>query len=313
VEVIKGTDAAIPETDDALGNGQRFEIYFKHQCVLNSLHERAFKALGEETVQGNTDAETEGEPEADAPNADDGKGRQPRRTKAKQVKDPATAQARVAKAQRWMCRNFWDVRTFGAVMSTGINAGQVRGPVQITYARSVDRILPMDVSISRKSVTDEAAAEKQIRKSGTITGTFGRRSSVPYALYRGHGFVNAHLAMGQTGTGFTYGDLRLFFDAMLRMFDFNPSSSQGTLALRQIHLFEHVSPLGNARAFSLLERIRINPVGTEPGSPPARSFDAYKDRIMVDTNPLPSGILYYRLPDDWEKLFPSPATDDPTQ
>src|SRR5690606_30868330 len=119
----------------------------------------------------------------------------------------------------WMCRNFFDVRTFGAVMSTGeFNCGQVRGPVQLTFARSLDSIVPLEILISRKSVTDEEGekgAKAQIEKDGMITGTFGRKNTVPYGLYRAHGFVSPGLAKD---TGFTYGDLAMLFRAIQRMF-----------------------------------------------------------------------------------------------
>jgi CRISPR-associated protein Csd2 len=228
--------------------------------------------------------------------------------KGKQVKNPKTAPSRMESARLWMCKNFYDVRTFGAVMSTGVNAGQVRGPVQITYARSIDPILPTEASITRKSVNKQEDADKQILKHGFVTGTMGRKNTVPYALYRGNGFVNAHLAMGEKGTGFTYGDLKLFFDAMLRMFDFDTSSSHGTMGLREIHVFEHTSALGNERAFKLLERIHVKPIieddDSERRSRPARSFSDYAGRISVDLEALPAGVAHYLLPEDTKKLFP---------
>jgi CRISPR-associated protein Csd2 len=323
VEVIKGVDALQPEQDAPLKNHAdgkaasisdlgarpngheplrdhlRYEIYFKHQGTLNEVNRRSFVALGLEAVEGTTEEESSEENEDQEDQA--------KKKKKKKVKDPATAPERMEKARLWMCRNFYDVRTFGAVMSTGVNAGQVRGPVQITYARSVDPILPIEASITRKSVNKKEDADKQIEKHGFITGTMGRKHTVPYALYRGNGFVNAHLAMGAKGTGFTYGDLKLFFDAMLRMFDFNPSSSQGTQALRELHVFEHSSALGNERAFKLLERVKVEPITLEANSRPPRTFDDYRERITVSADPLPSGVVYYLLPRDWEKLFPSEA------
>src|SRR5947209_8216308 len=147
VEVIKGVEAATPERDEPLNGTQRYEIYFKHQCVMNEQHRRAFSSLGIEVVEGEPEAVPESTEEEDTP--------QPKkRGKKKVVKNPDTAPQRVEAAQKWMCQNFYDVRTFGAVLSTGVNAGQVRGPVQITYARSVDPILPIEASITRKSVTD---------------------------------------------------------------------------------------------------------------------------------------------------------------
>lgn len=284
--------------DGALG----YEIYFKQQGVLNEINRRAFKTLKIEGVEGLAEQESSEEENEEA------EARPTQKGKGKQVKEPKTAPARMELARLWMCRNFYDVRTFGAVMSTGVNAGQVRGPVQITYTRSIDPILPTEASITRKSVNKQDDADKQILKHGFVTGTMGRKNTVPYALYRGNGFVNAHLALGKKGTGFTYGDLKLFFEAMLRMFDFDASSSHGTMGLREIHVFEHNSALGNERAFRLLERIKVKPLieddDTGRRSRPARSFDDYRDRISVDSQGLPTGVAYYSLPRDWEKLFP---------
>jgi len=300
VEVIKGIEAMAPDQDETLNGKLRYEIYFKQQGVLNEINRRAFKALDIEDVEGLAEQEGDEEDSEEAPARTKRKG--------KQVKDPKTARSRMDLARLWMCKNFYDVRTFGAVMSTGVNAGQVRGPVQITYARSIDPILPAEASITRKSVNKQEDADKQILKHGFVTGTMGRKNTVPYGLYRGNGFVNPHLAMGEMGTGFTYGDLKLFFDAMLRMFDFDASSSHGTMGLREIHVFEHNSALGNERAFRLLERIKAKPL-TEDDDPerrsrPARSFDDYRDRVSVDDKGLPTGVAYYSLPRDWDNLFP---------
>lgn len=325
VEVIKGIDALAPAEDKTWGlpvgiqdgvaylkeqssageskdDGLGYEIYFKQQGVLNEINRRAFKTLKIEGVEGLAEQESVDEDDEDPEAKPKQKG------KGKQVKEPKTAPERMELARLWMCRNFYDVRTFGAVMSTGVNAGQVRGPVQITYTRSVDPILPTEASITRKSVNKQEDADKQIAKHGFVTGTMGRKHTVPYALYRGNGFVNAHLALGKKGTGFTYGDLKLFFDAMLRMFDFDPSSSHGTMGLREIHVFEHESPLGNERAFKLLERVKVKPLSEdgdeERRSRPARDFDDYRDRISVDEKDLPTGVAYYSLPRDCGKLFP---------
>jgi len=328
VEVIKGVEALSPGSDGPLGlpvgveqamaylkgtnsvpstesNGDlRYEIYFKHQGILNEINRRGFRALKIEDVEGTSEEEAAATEETEETQQSAKTAAKPKR-KPKHVKDPKTAPARMELARLWMCRNFYDVRSFGAVMSTGVNAGQVRGPVQLTYARSIDPILPTEASITRKSVNKADDADKQIAKHGFVTGTMGRKNTVPYALYRGNGFVNPHLAMGAKGTGFTYGDLRLFFDAMLRMFDFNPSSSQGTQALREIHVFEHSSALGNERAFKLLERVNVTPISEEPNLSPPRCFNDYRDRITVSTDPLPEGVTYYSLPRDWDELFPS--------
>jgi CRISPR-associated protein Csd2 len=135
----------------------------------------------------------------------------------------------------------------------------------------------------------------------------GRSNKVPYGFYRGHGFINPFLALGDGGTGFTYGDLRLFFDGLLRMFDSNPSSSQGTMAIRGVHLFEHESTLGNARASELLERVRIKPLSEDPDpdvrARAPRKFDDYRNRIHVDLSSLPKGVTYHELPRDFDRLF----------
>lgn len=307
VEIIKAAEALKPEKDGPLEGKHRYEIYFKHQEVLNEINRRAFAALGIDAVEGKTENETDEEDE-ESSEAEDGKeSGKPAKKTAKKVKDPKTASERIEKARLWMCRNFYDVRTFGAVMSTGVNAGQVRGPVQITYARSVDRIIPNEAAITRKSVNTQADADKQIGKHGYITGTFGRKNTVSYGLYRGNGFVNPFLAMGNRGTGFTYGDLNLFFDAMRRMFDFDPSSSHGKMAIRGIHVFEHESALGNARAHELVEKVTIKPYSQDSSSDkkPLQSFKDYEPLIEVNLQNLPKGIAHYKLPADWDKLFPA--------
>jgi CRISPR-associated protein Csd2 len=130
---------------------------------------------------------------------------------AKDEKDSKKRADNTSKARRWMCQNFYDIRAFGAVMTTDVNCGQVRGPVQLTFARSIDPIIPLEFAITRKSVTTEQDAKKQVDKDGSITGTMGRKSTVPYGLYRCHGFVNPFLAKD---TGFTFGDLELFWEAL---------------------------------------------------------------------------------------------------
>jgi len=205
----------------------------------------------------------------------------------------------VEKARAFMCKNFYDIRTFGAVMSLkGLNCGQVRGPVQVTFARSIDPIVPQEITIVRKAVATEEDAEKQIGRDGDITGTMGRKSVVPYGLYRAHIFVNPFQA---ERTGFTYADLELFFRALEKMFDFNRSASKGLMSTRRIYVFEHPNKLGKAPAHELLEKIRIEPLG--PDKPP-RSFEDYKDRIQVPEEAELSGVKLYNLPKEHDKLFP---------
>ena len=132
-------------------------------------------------------------------------------TSAKDEKEGKAKADNTAKARAWMCQNFYDIRAFGAVMTTGVNCGQVRGPVQITFARSVDPVVPLEFSITRKSVTTEEEAKKQSQKDGSITGTMGRKNTIPYGLYLCHGFINPYLARD---TGFSADDLQLLWDAL---------------------------------------------------------------------------------------------------
>ena len=191
---------------------------------------------------------------------------------------------------RWMCSNFFDVRTFGAVMSTkGANCGQVRGPVQFAFARSVEPIMPLEVSITRMAATTEADAESK----GDIR-TMGRKHIVPYGLYRGHGYVSACLAGGK-GTGFSEEDLELLWSALAQMFDHDRSAARGEMTARRLVLFKHASALGNAPAHRLFERVTVNRVSNgveyEVGDrnlPPARAYSDYS--VSVDTDNLPQGI-----------------------
>src|SRR5262249_34749365 len=180
---------------------------------------------------------------------------------SKEEKDARKRAENTLAARRWMCANFYDIRAFGAVMTTGVNCGQVRGPVQITFARSVDPIVPLEYAITRKSVTTTEEAEKQARGDGSITGTMGRKNTVPYALYKCHGFVNPYLARD---TGFTTADLDLLW-ASLRgaMWALDRSAARGLMATRGLYVFEHASPLGNAPAHELFARIHLPELGAE--------------------------------------------------
>ena len=188
----------------------------------------------------------------------------------------------------WMCANFFDVRTFGAVMSTkGANCGQVRGPVQFAFARSVEPILPLEVSITRMAATTEADAESK----GDVR-TMGRKHIVPYGLYRVHGFVSACLA---GGTGFSDDDLELFWTTLEQMFDHDRSAARGEMTARRLIVFKHETALGNAPAHRLFERVEIKRVFKaeehdlgDHGLPPARSYSDYA--VHVDKGGLPSGV-----------------------
>ncbi len=197
---------------------------------------------------------------------------------------------------RWMCDNFFDVRTFGAVMSTkGANCGQVRGPVQFAFGRSVEPILPAELSITRMAATTQKDAEAK----GDIR-TMGRKHIVPYGLYRVHGFVSACLSGSgdSKGTGFSESDLELLWTALEQMFDHDHSAARGEMAARRLVIFKHDSPLGNASAAKLFDRVTVKRLfdGEEidPGTrhagrlPPSRSFSDYV--IRVDGGDLPAGV-----------------------
>ena len=204
-----------------------------------------------------------------------------------------------AELRAWMCANFFDVRTFGAVMSTGINCGQVRGPLQFVFGRSVEPIMPLEISITRMAATNEA--EKKKRSEGADDDkrgdnrTMGRKHIVPYGLYRVHGFVNAKLAQK---TGFTADDLALLKEALGRMYDLDRSAARGEMAARRCIAFRHDSDLGNAPAHKLFERVAVHrvhngstvPVGDQRSDnwPPARAFTDYE--IRVDETAPPPGV-----------------------
>ncbi len=187
-------------------------------------------------------------------------------------------------ARKWMCSKYYDIRTFGAVMSTGKNAGQVRGPVQLTFGRSVEPIVVLEHSITRMAVATEAEAEKQSGDNRTM----GRKYTVPYGLYRAHGFVSAHFA---NQTGFSEDDLKLFWDSLLNMFEHDRSAARGMMATRGLYVFEHSTALGNAPAYDLFDRITIKRNIASSG--PARSFDDYI--VNVDSNNLGEVKLIRKL------------------
>ena len=177
-----------------------------------------------------------------------------------------------------MCRNFYDVRAFGAVMSTGINCGQVRGPVQLTFGRSIDPIVALEHSITRMAVATEAESDKQ----GGDNRTMGRKFTVPYGLYVAHGFISAHLA---EQTGFSDADLELLWTALSDMFEHDRSAARGEMTTRGLYVFKHDSKLGNARAYSLFERIQPK---LNEGVAVPRDFSDYT--VSVNREGLPSGV-----------------------
>ncbi|ACB33427.1 CRISPR-associated protein, Csd2 family [Leptothrix cholodnii SP-6] len=230
------------------------EIYIKEKAILNKTHERAYVAVGA---------------------GDSLKGEDKKRKGGGDVVD---------KAREWMCANFFDVRTFGAVMSTGVNCGQVRGPVQMTFARSIEPIVALEHSITRMAVATEAEAEKQ----GGDNRTMGRKHTVPYGLYRSHGFISSFLARQ---TGFSDGDLELVMTALKDMFEHDRSAARGQMATRGLYVFKHDSELGNASAHSLFDRLTVTP--NAPGTP-ARDFGAY--RVLFDGQPIAEGASMQAAP-----------------
>jgi CRISPR-associated protein Csd2 len=194
-----------------------------------------------------------------------------------EAKGKDTKPTDIEKARQWMCKNFFDVRAFGAVMSTTeFNCGQVRGPVQITFARSIDRILPTEHTISRQAFT----GEKDI-KSGT--GTLGRKYTIPYGLYLAHGYINPVFA---ARTGFSDNDLALLWKALSNLFELDRSAARGTMAARGLYIFKHENKLGNAQAQKLFESITVEK------RPDVESPRAFTDYTVVppDLGTLPEGI-----------------------
>ena len=178
------------------------------------------------------------------------------------------------KARQYMCEHYYDIRTFGAVMSTGDNAGQVRGAVQLTFARSIDPVMTSEHTVTRMAVTDEKDKDKE--------RTMGRKATVPYGLYRAHGFISAALARETT---FSEDDLDLLWEALKNMFDLDRSAARGLMAARRLIVFKHKDDLGNAPAHKLFELVKVE---AKDPSRPARSFSDYE--ITVDESKLPEGV-----------------------
>jgi CRISPR-associated protein Csd2 len=218
----------------AKGDEDGYRIYVREGAVLNRAHEEAYAAAGLKAE------------------------------KQKLAGPEITA---------WMCDTYFDIRTFGAVMSTEVNAGQVRGPVQLTFARSVDRVFARDFTITRMAVTNEKDAEKQ--------RTMGRKHTIAYGLYRAHGFVSALLA---EKTGFSRSDLDLVWEALASMFEHDRSAARGLMATRALVVFDHGCKLGRAHAHDLFARVTA--ARRDPARPP-RDFVDY--RLTLDGEEL-SGL-----------------------
>jgi CRISPR-associated protein Csd2 len=248
VGLVKEQDERAPADGE-----KRFEIYVREKAILNHQNQRAYSALNLAVTP------EEQAPETVETAANDVKKKKPAKEKRKGSADE------VALARQWMCQNFFDVRTFGAVMSIGVNCGQVRGPVQLTFARSVEPIVALEHTITRMAVATEAEAQKQQGDNRTM----GRKHTVPYGVYVAHGFVSSFLAKQ---TGFGEDDLELVFQALAQMFEHDRSAARGEMSTRGLYVFKHDSELGNAPAHALFERLQVAP--KEAGAV-ARSFDAY--------------------------------------
>lgn len=240
--------------DAVTGQDEHYKIYVQAGEALNTKHQRAYDDLG--------------------------------------IKSTGTKQQRdeVDRARQWMCRNFFDIRMFGAVMTTGVNCGQVRGPIQLTFARSQDPIVPLDLSITRVAVTRPEDAQVVVGEEGVTSGKqteMGRKALVPYGLYRTHGFYSAHYA---AQTGVSTEDLEYFWQALVNMWDLDRSSSRGYTACRGLWVFSHPNALGKAPAHSLLERVHVC---RRDGVDAPRSIADYD--VAVNEDGLQDGITLTRL------------------
>lgn len=223
------------------GGSSPHRIYFSDGAVLNELHEEAWVAAGEK----------------------------PAKSLPKDV-------AKAKEITGFMCANFYDIRTFGAVMSTKVNCGQVRGPAQLSFARSIDPIMTLEHAITRNSVTNEKDRDNE--------RTMGRKFTVPYGLYRAHGFINPFLA---DQTGFGEDDLDLFWESMANAFQFDQSAARpaGSMATRRLLTFEHDSKLGSAPSHRLFDLVTV---GRESHDHPARTIDDYTISVLEDQ--VPKGV-----------------------
>lgn len=222
-------------------------IFVKEKAVLNDTIDKAYEYLKIDLTKAPTDQA-------------DGK---------KRNKDGTGQNGEVDKAREFLCKNYYDIRTFGAVMSTGANAGQVRGPVQFTFGRSVDTVVSLEHCITRMAVTTAADSEKQSGDNRTM----GRKFTVPYGLYRTHGFISAPLAKQ---TGFSQEDLDLLWEALSNMFEHDRSAARGMMATRGLYIFEHDSKMGNAHANELFDRVTVTRKDT---SRAARSIADYDVKV----------------------------------
>ena len=231
------------------GDAAGWKIYIKENIPLNAQHELAYKATNTPIPQND----------------------EKRKAIRKDVQ-------KIFELRNWMCQNFYDIRTFGAVMNTDVPAGIVRGPVQLNFSRSIDPIAQMEASITRLTVTRQDE-DKQTE--------MGRKNYVPYGLYRVEGYISAKLANDPTkGTGFSEEDLELFWEALKNMFDHDRSAARGKMATRRLIVFKHKSDLGNAPAHKLFELVKVE---RKSGVNPPRSFGDYN--VMIDTPDFTKGVI----------------------
>lgn len=231
-------------------NASGYAIYMQEKAVLNNQHQKAWEALGI------------------PPDAKE------------QYKKLPKDEAKARELTAWMCGNFFDVRTFGAVMTNGVNAGQVRGPIQLAFATSIDPVVPLEISITRMAVTTEKEAEAQSGDNRTM----GRKHIIPYGLYRAHGFISAKLA---ERTGFSNDDLELFWRALANMFEHDRSAARGEMAARKLIVFEHESAMGNAPAHVLFDTVTVSPAQADAEGAPRRFADY---RVDIDRAAVPAGV-----------------------
>lgn len=233
-----------------------FDIFVKEKAILNQLIEKAYADLNINLTK---------------PPADDKDGK-------KRNKDGQGQGSEVQSARAKMCADYYDIRAFGAVMSTGANAGQVRGPVQFTFARSIDPVVTLEHTITRMAVATEKEAEAQSGDNRTI----GRKNTIPYGVYKSHGFVSSALA---NQTGFSQEDLELLWNALTTMFEHDRSAARGLMATQKLIIFKHASALGNAPSSQLFDLVKVELKDT---SKPPRDFSDYK--VTVDSANLPDGV-----------------------
>ncbi len=239
------------------GDVEGYDIFVKEKAILNNEIGKAYEKLGVDLSKPPV-------------NATDGK---------KRNKDGQGQGSEISRARWQMCHDYFDIRTFGAVMSTGANAGQVRGPVQLTFARSVDPVVTLEHSITRMAVATEAEAEKQ----GGDNRTMGRKNTVSYGLYVAYGFVSPALAKQ---TGFSQEDLEELWKALVGMFDQDHSAARGLMATEKVIIFKHETALGNAPSHKLFDLVQIV---RKPGVAVPRSFKDY-DLVLPECSSLPPGV-----------------------